>query len=284
MARKRVSRGRSKRPREAPARAAGGLQLERDGAVLHVWLDRPERRNALDTGTLEALAGLFDGLARDFTTRVVVLGGRGPSFCGGADRLRPPGSERMAASSGASEREQRFAAQIGRRACQAIADCEVVTLARLHGHVVGGGLALALACDFRIAARGSDFWLPEVDLGLPLSWGATPRLAAEIGAARARELILLCDPIDAATAERWGLVHRVVAEAQLDAAVADWARRLAAKPEVAVHMTKTQLRAVSRRAVLGDVGEADGDLLLGASRSAVARASFRLPGSSGSGA
>jgi hypothetical protein len=71
-------------------------------------------------------------------------------------------------------------------------------------------------------------------------------------------------------------VHRVVARGRLDACIDDWARRLAAKPEIAVHMTKTQLRAVARRASLGDVTETDGDLVLGASRSAVARARFRL--------
>ena len=137
----------------------------------------------------------------------------------------------MAAASGASERERRFAAQIGWRACRAIEACEVVTLARVHGHVVGGGVALALACDFRIAAQGSVFHVPEVDLGIPLTWGATPRLIAELGAARARELILMCDRIDARTAERWGLVNRVVPAARLDATVDAWALRLAAKPE-----------------------------------------------------
>ena len=276
MARPRSGRTRATRPRARARRAEGPLSVEREGAVLRVWLDRPERRNALDTATLEALTDLYQGLQRDFQTRVVVLGGRGPSFCAGADRGRPPGSERMAASSGAGDRERRYAAQIGWRACRAIEECEVVTLARVHGHAVGGGVALALACDFRIAAQGSVFHVPEVDLGLPLTWGATPRLIAEVGAARARELILLCDRVDARTAERWGLVHRVVPASRLDAVVDAWARRLAAKPEIAVHMTKSQLRALSRRGVLGDVTETDGDLLLAASRSAAARASFRI--------
>ena len=276
MARPRSGRARVTRPRVGPSRAGSALAIERDGAVLRVWLDRPERRNALDTATLEALTDLYQGLQRDFQTRVVVLAGRGPSFCAGADRGRPPGSERMARSSGAGERERRYAAQIGWRACRAIEECEVVTLARVHGHAVGGGVALALACDFRIAAQGTVFLVPEVDLGLPLTWGATPRLIAEIGAARARELILLCDRVDARTAERWGLVHRVVPASRLDAVVDAWARRLAEKPEIAVQMTKSQLRAQSRRAVLGDVTETDGDLLLAASRSAEARASFRI--------
>jgi enoyl-CoA hydratase/carnithine racemase len=276
MARPRSRRTRATRPRVAGRRAEGPLSLERDGAVLRVWLDRPERRNALDTATLEALTALYLGLQRDFQTRVVVLGGRGPSFCAGADRGSPPGSERMGASSGAGDRERRYASQIGWRACRAIEECEVVTLARVHGHAVGGGVALALACDFRIAAQGSVFHVPEVDLGLPLTWGATPRLISEVGAARARELILLCDRVDARTAERWGLVHRVVPASRLDAEVDAWARRLAEKPEIAVQMTKTQFRAQSRRGLLGDVTESDGDLLLAASRTAAARASFRL--------
>jgi enoyl-CoA hydratase/carnithine racemase len=252
------------------------LDLERDGPILRVWLDRPGCLNALDTGALEEIAALFDSLRSDFGTRVVVLGGRGPSFCAGADRRSPPGSERMGASTDATERERRWVAQLGRRACRAIADAEPVTIARVHGHAVGGGFALALACDLRIAAEDAVFHVPEVDLGVPLSWGASARLVHEVGAARAREVILLCERIDAARAERWGLVHRVVPNERLEAAVADWASRMAAKPEVAVHMTKTQFRAYANRSVLGDVTETDGDLLLEASRLGVARQSFRL--------
>jgi enoyl-CoA hydratase/carnithine racemase len=99
-------------------------------------------------------------------------------------------------------------------------------------------------------------------------------LIAELGAARARELILLCDRIDAAEAHRIGLVHRLVPVAELDAAVGALAARLAAKPETAVHMSKTQFRAYAASAALGDVTETDGDQLVAASRGAVARRSF----------
>ena len=253
----------------------GPLSIERDGPVLRVWLDRPERRNALDTAALEAITEVFEGLASDFETRAVVLGGRGAAFCAGADRKSPPAASRMAADSGATERERRYAAQLGRRAVRAIEEAEVPTIARLHGYAIGGGVALAVACDFRIAAEGTWLHVPEVDLGIPLTWGATPRLLHEVGAARARELILLCERVDAATAERWGLVHRVVPAERLDATAGDWARRLAAKPEIAVHMTKTQLRAYARAAALGDVTETDGDVLMEASRVGAARQSFR---------
>ncbi len=216
-------------------------------------------------------------MQRDYAVRVVVLGGRGASFCAGADRKSPPASERTRRSSGASERERRYAAQIGRRACAAIADCEAVTIARVHGHAVGGGLALALCCDFRIAARDAVFHVPEVDLGVPLLWGATPKLIYEVGAARAREIILGCERFDGERAAAWDVVHRAVAPAELDAAVATSSpRSMAAKPEIAVHMAKTQLRAYARSAVLGDATEADGDLMLEASRQGVARESFKL--------
>jgi len=250
------------------------LEVERDGPIARVWLNRPERRNALDTEALEEIAALFAGFARDFGTRVAVLGGRGASFCAGADRKSPPGRERLAAGSGATDRERRHAAQLGLRAARAVEDAEVVTIARVHGHAIGGGAALALACDFRIAADDAVFQIPEVDLGIPLAWGATARLAHEVGAARAREAILLGDRFDARTAERWGAVHRVVTAAELDAAVGDWARRLAAKPEIAVHMTKTQLRAYAALGRLGDFPESDGDALAIASRLGAARRAF----------
>jgi enoyl-CoA hydratase/carnithine racemase len=243
------------------------LAVERAGAVARVWLDRPERRNALDTDTLEELTAVFAAFATDFGVRVVVLGGRGPSFSGGADLTSPPGADRVRADE-VTGRQRRWWAQLGRRAVAAVADSEVVTIARLHGHVVGGGLCLALACDFRIAALDARLSLPEVDLGLPLTWGGTARLVHEVGAARARELIMLAEPVAGSRAEAIGLVHRAVPAAELDAAVDDWANRLAAKPELAIHMAKTQLRALARRAALGDTTETDGDLLLGASAAA----------------
>jgi len=251
------------------------LTLEREAPILRVWLDRPEKRNALDTQTLEEIEALFTGLARDFETRVVILGGRGPSFCGGADRSAPPGFERMRANSDATARERRHTSQLGLRAARAIERAEPLTVARVHGHAVGGGFVLALACDFRIAAEDASFHVPEVELGVPLTWGGVPRLIHEIGAARAREILLRCERFDGRRAEALGVAHRAVPVSELDDTVAEWAASLAAMPEVAVHMTKTQLRAYAARAALGDVAESDGDLLVEASRAGRARESFR---------
>ena len=235
------------------------LTLEHDGPVARIWLNRPERRNALNAHALEEIAAVFTELQRSFDTPVVILGGRGAAFCAGADRKDPPA--RITRASGASARERRYTTQVGRRALEAIERVEAITIARLHGYAIGGGLALALACDLRIAAASTVFHIPEVDLGIPLSWGAAPRLAREVGTARAKELILLCDRFDALTAERYGMLNRVVADNELDSAVDSWAQRLAAKPAWAVHMTKTQFRAYARATVLGDVTEGDGDLI-----------------------
>jgi enoyl-CoA hydratase/carnithine racemase len=251
------------------------LEIERDGPILHVWLARPERLNAIDTTMLREIGDLFGSLETDWGVRVVVLGGRGRSFCAGADRKG--GSTGVATNEEPGDRERRWTSQLGRRACRAIEDCEVLTVARVHGHAIGGGACLALACDFRIAARDAVLRVPEVDLGIPLTWGAAPRLIHEIGAARAREVLILCDDIGAEQAGEWGMLHRVVDPEALDREVDAFAARLADKPEMAVHMTKTQLRAYARTASLGDVTESDGDLLAGALRSQSAKGRFAMP-------
>lgn len=238
------------------------LTLEKQGNVAWVWLDRPERRNALNGLALEEIRAVFEELQTSFEASVVVLGGRGASFCAGADRKDPPG--RSAAPTGLA-RERRHMAQTGKRTIEAIERCEAITIARVHGHAIGGGLLLAAACDFRIAARSTIFHVPEVDLGVPLTWGGAPRLAHLLGPARARELILLCERFDAETADRYGFLNRLVEDEDLDAVVDDWAARLAAKPEWALHMSKTQFRGYDRLAVLGDLTEGDGDLLNAAS-------------------
>jgi len=251
------------------------LSIEIDGPVARLWLNRPAKRNALNPTALEEIAAACEELQQRFDVPVVVLGGRGPSFCAGADRTDPPA--RMARGSGASARERRWVSQIGRRAIEAIERLEAITVARLHGHVIGGGVLLAAACDLRIAAEGTQFHIPEVDLGIPLTWGGLPRLAREVGPARARELILLCERFDAAAAERYGLVNRVVAADALDATVDDWATRMAAKADWALHMTKSQFQAYGVTRTLGDVSTMDGDLLAGATGEDPSRFAWRRP-------
>ena len=236
------------------------LLLEQQDAILRVSINRPERLNALDETVLEEIALCFGSLQRRFDVKAVILCGVGRAFSAGADREAPPGRERLHRGDVGS-REKRYWSQIGRRATRAIEDCEIPTIAEVRGYAIGGGSCLALSCDFRVVAEDAIFHIPEVDLGVPLTWGATARLIFEIGAARARELILLSDRIDGRRAVDWGVAHRAVPEAELEATVQALAERLAAKPPLSVHMTKTQFRAYEERSRLGVIAETDGDLM-----------------------
>ena len=219
------------------------LEVERQGAVLRVWLNRPERRNALNRLALEEIEDCFTGLQRDFSVRVLILAGRGKSFCAGADRKDPPGI------SAGSDRERRYSSQLGLRACRAIAALEAVTLARVHGHAVGGGFALAVACDFRLASEDTLFSIPEVDLGIPLAWGGIPRLVREIGPALTKELVLTCRPFDATEAKATGFLNQVVPAAELEASVLALARSLTSKASHALFSTKRHVNAVTDQMV-----------------------------------
>ncbi|MGB3475666.1 MAG: enoyl-CoA hydratase/isomerase family protein, partial [Mycobacterium sp.] len=139
----------------------------------------------------------------------------------------------------------REAADAGRRMADAIEAMRAVTVARLHGHCVGGGVVLAAACDLRVAAEGTRFSIPEVDLGIPLAWGGIPRLVREIGPALTKELVMTCRPFDAAEAKAIGFLNRVVPEADLDAEVDELVDQLVSKSTLTLGGTKRQVNAVT---------------------------------------
>ncbi len=245
------------------------IELEPDGDVLRVWLNRPEARNAHNQAMIGEVGDLFIALNTTPDHRVVVLGGRGKSFCAGADRKeRAPVPE--------DARLARYTGQLGRRAARAIEDCDAVTVARVHGHAIGGGCCFGASCDFRVTTADALWYVPEVELGVPLPWGATPRLIQEIGMARARQMILTSQRVDGRRAAEWGLAHEVVdSEDDLDAAVDRWVERLLDMPPLSSNMAKYQLRGYSQLHRLGDLSEFDGDGSAAAIRSPDAEARFK---------
>jgi enoyl-CoA hydratase/carnithine racemase len=185
------------------------LVERRDGAAW-VTLNRPEARNALSRAVNLELAALAGELGRDDDVRAVVLTGAGDkAFCAGADL-----KERKGVS--AADTGPYVDAISG--AIDAWARLPKPTVALLNGYAFGGGVELALACDFRVAVHGAVFALTEVRLGIMPGAGGTQRLPRLIGVARAKELILLGRRIDAARAEAIGLVNQVVAPDALRAA------------------------------------------------------------------
>ena len=221
------------------------LDTTRDGGTARIFLNRPEKANALDSPLLEELAAALESLAGDESVRVVVLGGAGRSFCGGADvaelkSLQP-------SSAGA------FVARI-HRACQALRRLPVPAVARLHGAVVGAGLELAAACDLRIAAEGTRFAMPEVRLGIPsvVEAALLPRL---MGSGRAAWLVLTGEAIDARRAYEWGLIEEICGPADLDARVSRLEKALLAGDAKALAEQKKLLQLWEEAPLAASVAE-----------------------------
>ena len=181
------------------------VDVESEGGVTRIFLNRPEKVNALDSAHLEALLLALRRLERNQEMRVAVLGGRGRAFCGGADVKE---ISRLAASNAGD-----FVRKI-HAVCQAIRELPVPVIARLHGAVIGAGLEIAAACDLRIAAEGTRFSMPEVRIGIPsvVEAALLPRL---MGSGRAAWLVLTGESIDARRAFEWGLIEQIGSDAEL---------------------------------------------------------------------
>ncbi len=231
------------------------ISVVAEGRRGELWLENPQKRNPLSAVCLAELAEA----ARWFDTQpdvtVVVVGGRGSAFCGGAD---------LASFSGdpAADVSAREGADRGRLMADALEAMRAVAIARIQGWCVGGGVVLAAACDLRIASDSARFSIPEVDLGIPLAWGGIPRLVREIGPARTKELVMTCRPFDAAEAAQIGFVNRVVSDAELDGVVEELAASLAAKASYALSSVKQHTNAVTAAMVGMDRTWADADTLV----------------------
>ncbi|HET7677570.1 MAG TPA: enoyl-CoA hydratase/isomerase family protein [Candidatus Limnocylindrales bacterium] len=200
-----------------------------------IRIDRPEVHNALDRPTLDGLADAFRRAAADPAVGVVVLTGTGErAFCTGADLDEQQAF--LADRTGYWEWMGHFIAAI-----DAIRDCPKPVVARLNGMTVGGGNELNLACDLAVAA--DDIVLRHVgpSRGSVPAGGATQWMPLVIGDRRAREVLLLNEPVSAQQALEWGWVNRVVPRAGLDAAVDELCRALLAKMPEIVRATKAQL-------------------------------------------
>ena len=233
------------------------VSTERPTGVL--TLNRPETRNALTLSTMEELIAAAAWFDDQPDIKVVVLAGAGDSFCAGADLStlqqvfsQDPGPEELAA------------ADLGRRMTEAIAGMSAITIARLHGHCVGGGLVLAAGCDLRVASTETVFSIPEVDLGIPLGWGATPRLVRELGPAMTMELITTCRAASAAELHRLGFLNRVASSGDLDATVSELVTAIGSKPSYALRTTKQRLATTAESLATTAGSEMDANLLLGA--------------------
>jgi enoyl-CoA hydratase len=224
---------------EAPAGTT--IALQRDGAVATVRIDRPKALNALDAETLRALARAVRDVRRDPAVRAVVVTGTGPkAFCAGAD---------IAAMAAMSAEEGHAYSQLGHEVFGRLEALDVPVVAAVNGAALGGGLELALACDFVVAADNARLGLPETTLGLIPGFGGTQRLALRVGLARARDLIYLGRVVQAEEALRMGLVDRVVPADALAGDAAALGAELAGRAPVAIRQAKRVTRAAAHAAM-----------------------------------
>lgn len=212
---------------------ADAIRTRREDEILHVVIDRPEKRNALDRAMLARLADVLDEASAERGVRAVVLAGAGPVFSAGVDLG-------MLAGDVAGEEARPFRRRVAgmQAALSAIERLEKPVIAALHGHVLGLALELALACDARIAGRDARLGLPEVRLGLVPDVGGTTRLVRTVGPARAKELILTGRLLDADAAAAIGLVNAVVDAGAHVAGALALAREMAANAPLAVGLAK----------------------------------------------
>jgi enoyl-CoA hydratase/carnithine racemase len=211
---------------------------EKDGAVTTITFNRPERRNCLNPEVMNELEGLLRDVRNDREVRVLIVTGAGAAFSAGAD---------MSAVKGIGDREERarvFSASNGGgaravgRAFDQITRLDCMTIAAVNGYAVGGGWALAVACDFIVAVEQAQFWVPEVELGVAFTGGPALVMAARLGPWRAKEAMILCRHFTARELYELGMINRVAKDGELLPAVRELTEELLRLPHKAATKTK----------------------------------------------
>jgi 2-(1,2-epoxy-1,2-dihydrophenyl)acetyl-CoA isomerase len=207
------------------------LLVERGRAVATLTLNRPEARNALDLTMRRELAAALEEIEAEPEVRVLILTGAGGHFCAGGD-VKTMQAKRHTAAEG------RARVELLNRLVLRLVDFPRPTIAMVDGYAVGAGCNLALCCDLIVASDRAKFGEVFAKIALVPDGGGTWLLSRVVGLARAKELIFTADVVDAAEAQRMGLVNRVVPAAELEAATRQLAERIAAGPPAALRMAK----------------------------------------------
>src|SRR5580658_1430993 len=217
------------------------LVVTEDSAVAEVRLARPAQRNALSRALMEQLTEVAVHYRKSTSVQAIVLAGADDYFSAGADL-----TDRAAqAGQPATKLEQRQTARLGPDMCQAWEDLEQVTIAAIEGYCIGGAAALVLACDFRLAGDGAYLRLPEIALGMNMSWRTLPRVATLCGPSRAKRFAIFCEPVDADQALAWGMIDEKTPKGGALALAREWAGKVAALPPIPVRMTKEAVNAAA---------------------------------------
>jgi 2-(1,2-epoxy-1,2-dihydrophenyl)acetyl-CoA isomerase len=225
---------------DQPYRSVDGLSVEVSDAVLHLRLDRPTVRNAVSDTMMAGLIDSVDAAGRDEGVRVIRITGSGDHFCAGADIVARNAGDERRPRVGAIQR--RLPSQ-AHRLIPLLCAVQVPVVCAVQGWAAGIGLQIAAAADFTVAAADARLWEPFSSRGFTPDSGATWLLPRLIGAARARELLLLGRELSGTEAEQWGLVHRAVPPGDVKQVTDELVTTLADGPTVALGLTKWLLYA-----------------------------------------
>ena len=220
------------------------VRLDKDGAVLTATITNPAKKNAVNAGILDDLARLWRDVDRDEDLRVVILTGEGDAFCSGGDL----GS---LAERDSSRHREKGIARGSRERIFDILDCETPVIAKVRGPAYGIGVNLALACDFVVAAHDARFCDSHVKAGIAAGDGGVALIPLLVGFRRAKEMLLLGEPVTGEQAAEIGLINSSVPEPELDTAVDTLAAKLCDGAPLALGWTKLTLNALMKQMTLG---------------------------------
>ena len=217
------------------------ISVKHDAAVAILTFNRPHVHNALNTETINAALTAIEDLQREKESKVVIITGAGRAFIAGAD---------ISEMQHKSQAQARLYSELGQRLMQTIAALDKPVIAAINGHCFGGGMEVALACDFRIASEKAQFGLPETILGIIPGWGATQRAARLLGSAITKELIFTGARVDADRALKTGLINHVVAHGELLSFTLDMAKTICRQSQIAVAHAKMVIDSGADKALL----------------------------------
>jgi enoyl-CoA hydratase/3-hydroxyacyl-CoA dehydrogenase len=215
------------------------ISIQKEEKIMWITLNRPHRLNTFNLEMIEELSEAIDEAEEDNETRSIIIKGEGDrAFSAGADLII------------FSDLTPEHAVEVSRKGQRLMDKIEAASklfIAAIHGFCLGGGLELALACDFRVASESAELGTTEIRLGIIPGWGGTQRLSRLIGTARAKEFIMLGDRVSAGEAMKIGLVHKTVPLSELTEEARSLALRLAEGPSVALKLAKKVINFGSQK-------------------------------------
>jgi len=215
--------------------------VEKSNGLAVVTFNRPEKRNSMSLDLLSDFLSALGELKEDNATHVIILTGKGPAFCAGADLSALKGVQDEAERQRVFARSRKQRGRLSHRTYATLEGMQQITIAAINGPCVGGGWAIANSCDFRIVAEDALFWFPEVDLGSPVGASPAARLVRMIGPEKAKEVVLTCRRYTAREILDMGMALKVTPKDKLMDEARALAQRLLPKKPAALSLAKVIL-------------------------------------------